>query len=236
MKKSIQNVVLGMASVAAIAGGQSALAYEPGDMIVRVGFATVDPRESSDKIDVLGIQTLDGVGLNSDTQIGLTGTYFVTKQLAVEVLAATPFEHDINVNGTAVKAGTTKHLPPTVTLTYYPMDASSVIQPYVGIGINYTVFFDETVDQSLDNELSGIATDALETETVVNADLELDDSIGLAFQAGVDYKLTDNWSVNAAVWRIDIATEATIKTALGDVKFDVDVDPWAYMIAAAYKF
>jgi outer membrane protein len=219
-----------MASVAAIAGGQSALAYEPGDMIVRVGFATVDPRESSDEINVLGAATFDGVGLNSDTQIGLTGTYFVTKQLAVEVLAATPFEHDINVNGTTVSAGTTKHLPPTVTLTYYPMDASSVIQPYVGVGINYTVFFDETIDQELDDVLNGLGGGD------IKADLELDDSIGLAFQAGVDYKLTDNWSVNAAVWRIDIATEATIKTALGDVKFDVDVDPWAYMIAAAYKF
>jgi outer membrane protein len=80
------------------------------------------------------------------------------------------------------------------------------------------------------------------TDGAVNgADLDLDDSWGLALQAGVDIPINDNWAFNVGVWYLDIDTTAEI-TAKADgataakVKFDVDIDPWVYNVGIAYKF
>ena len=82
--------------------------------------------------------------LNSDTQLGLNLAYMLSDNWAVEVLAATPFEHDIGTKGLGgLELGSTKHLPPTVSVLYYPMASSSAFQPYAGLGINYTWMFDD---------------------------------------------------------------------------------------------
>ena len=70
----------------------------------------------------------------------------------------------------------------------------------------------------------------------VPANLDLDDSWGVAARAGFDYLFNDKWGVNVGVWWIDIDTEATVKTALADVKFDVEIDPWVYMVGLSYRF
>ncbi|MCO4759351.1 MAG: outer membrane beta-barrel protein, partial [Oceanospirillaceae bacterium] len=125
-------------------------------------------------------------------------------------LAATPFKHNITANG--AKIGDTKQLPPTLSLQYYPMDTQSALQPYVGVGVNYTTFFSE--ESTLGN-------------------LKLDDSWGLAAQAGVDYAVSDNVVLNAAVWYIDIDSDASLNGA--DIG-TVEIDPWVYMVGVGYKY
>ncbi|MBV1927928.1 MAG: outer membrane beta-barrel protein [Gammaproteobacteria bacterium] len=206
-------------------GAGSALAYEAGDIILRAGVASVQPDESSSALKLDG-SALAGTsaGVDNNEQLGLTGTYMLTSNLGIGLLAATPFEHDITANGLGVDAGSTKHLPPTLTLQYFPMDSASDFQPYMGIGINYTAFFDEKVDGELEGVLG-------------NGDLELDDSIGLALEAGFDYAIDEHWVLNAAVWYIDIETSADFKFDSGSrVKADVDIDPWVYMLGVGYKF
>jgi outer membrane protein len=67
--------------------------------------------------------------------------------------------------------------------------------------------------------------------------LSLDDSWGLSLQAGADYYINDKWLVNAAIWKLDIETDATVQTEnLGRVDVSVDVDPWVYMIGIGYRF
>ena len=209
-----------------------AMAFEAGDIIVRAGAITVDPHESSSDIwvgalgtDVAGTQAT----LDSDTQLGLNFAYMITNHVAVELLAATPFSHNVGVKGMPGafagldgKLGELKHLPPTLSAVYYPMDSSSVFQPYVGLGINYTWFFDtELSSEAEDKGFSG---------------LDLDDSWGLAGQVGMDYMLGDNLMLNAQVRYIDIETTGTTSILGDDVKVDVDVDPFVYMVGLGYKF
>ena len=204
----------------------SAMAYEAGDIIIRAGIASVQPDESSSALKLNGT-ALGGTsaGVDSDEQLGLTGTYMLTSNLGVGLLAVTPFHNDITANGLGIDAGDTKVLPPTLTLQYFPMDSASDFQPYVGIGVNYTAFFDEQVDSELETALSS------------RGDLELDDSIGLALEAGFDYAIDEHWILNAAVWYIDIETSADFKFDNGTrVKADVDIDPWVYMLGVGYKF
>ncbi len=214
-------------------GAFSVYAHEKGDWILRAGPIVVSPHEDSDAIDVAGLVTLAGVDIDNSTQLGLTGVYMLSDNVGVEVLAATPFKHDISVSGTGISAGDTRHLPPTVSLQYYFGDSSSQLRPYVGVGANTTIFFDEDVDNELNVALDGIVGLPVGS---VNAKLELDQSWGLAAQAGFDYSLNSNWMINGAVWIIDIDTEATIKTAVANVKFDVEIDPVVYILSIGYKF
>ncbi|MCQ4348365.1 outer membrane beta-barrel protein [Pseudomonas stutzeri] len=202
-----------------------AQAYEAGDIIVRAGAAMVDPREDSSNIKLDGANSGLKASLDSDTQLGLTGTYMLTNNIGIELLAATPFQHTISVKGLGNFADV-KHLPPTLSLQYFPLDSKSAVQPYVGVGLNYTTFFSE----DLTGGMKGLGFSSL----------ELKDSWGLALQAGADFMLTDNILLNMAVWHIDIDTTATAKgpTALGvgKTKVDVDIDPWVYMVGLGYKF
>ncbi|MEH6638878.1 MAG: OmpW family outer membrane protein [Porticoccaceae bacterium] len=201
------------------------LAYESGDIIVRAGVASVQPVEDSGALEVNGAGVPGtGAGVEGDEQLGLTLTYMLSNRWGVGVLAATPFEHDLSARGLGVDAGSVKQLPPTITLQYFPMHADCKFQPYVGLGVNYTKFFDEDINSELEGVLGA-------------GDLELDDSFGLAAQAGMDYAINDHWLLNASVWYLDIDTTADFKFDSGvRVKADVDIDPWVYMVGLGYKF
>ncbi|KJK08490.1 MULTISPECIES: OmpW family protein [Pseudomonas] len=206
-------------------------AHQAGDIIVRAGAITVNPNEESSDIKLDGTKVSGTKAtLDSDTQLGLTFAYMLTDHIGLELLAATPFHHTVGVKGLGPgldgKLGDIKQLPPTLSLQYYPMEPSSKFQPYAGIGLNYTMFFDEDLDSN--RKAQGFSN------------LKVKDSFGLAGQLGMDYMITDHFLVNAAVWYIDIDTKATMDgpTALGvgKTKVDVDVDPWVYMVGVGYKF
>ena len=219
-------VVAGMAMVV-----NNVNAYEAGDWIARAGAVTVAPDEKSDQVvlPTAPATVLPGVSVNNDTQLSLMGIYMLSDSLGVEVLAATPFSHDIKLEGANIPAGDTKHLPPTVSLQWYPRGNSQGWQPYLGLGLNYTTFFSEDPSQEL--------TDAVGALLGANrVGLQLDDSFGLAAQAGVDIPLNEKWSLNMGVWWVDINTTAKVKTDVGTVKFDVELDPMVYNIGIAYRF
>ncbi|MGB1236761.1 MAG: OmpW/AlkL family protein [Pseudomonadales bacterium] len=201
----MKNALLCAAISAAILNAPQLRAHQSGDLIVRAGLASVQPNDSAS-----GTLGSLNAGVKSNSQLGLTATYMLSDHLGLELLAATPFTHDITSNGSVI--GETKQLPPTLSVQYYPMQASSAYQPYVGVGVNYTAFFEE--QSSLGN-------------------LELDDSWGASVQAGIDYHISDNVLLNAAVWYIDIDTDAKLN---GNSVGTVSVDPWVYMIGVGYKF
>lgn len=215
------------------------IAHEKGDILVRAGVVTVVPADDSGAVSGLpdGVNNA-GVDVENDSQLSLTGVYMLRDKIGLELLAATPFTHDIVGQGalSGVSVGETSHLPPTLSLQYYFGGKGSRFQPYVGLGLNYTMFFSEETDGELLKTLNTLPTIA-GLGGVKSVDMELDDSIGLAAQAGMDVQLKDNWYLNAAVWYIDIGTTATLKTDLGTVhEVDVDIDPWVFNVALAYKF
>jgi|TARA_Y100001973_G_C5155612_1_gene310548 outer membrane protein len=232
---------LGVLAAAVMAAAPAVQAYEAGDFIGRVGVVTVDPDSSSSNLNSNALGELDGakVSVDSNTQLGLTVSYMFTDQIALGILGATPFKHNIEGDGSilggAGKLAETKQLPPTITLQYFPMPSGSKFQPYVGVGVNYTNFFEEKTTQTLTDTYATLASG------VDRTDIELDDSFGLAAEIGLDYMVTDNIGVNAAIWYADIDTEATINAYAGNTKadtstIDVDIDPWVYMVGLSYKF
>lgn len=196
MKKSLIAVCVALACVAG-----NAQAYEAGDMVLRLGAVNVNPQ---------GDGALDGaLDVEDNTQLGINLTYMFTDVLGVGILGATPFEHDITLNGD--KVATTKHLPPTVTLQYH-LNTGTSFHPYAGLGFNYTVFFEEDMGAS---------------------DLELDPSFGLAAELGMDFSLTDQWGLGLSVFYADIDSDAKLD---GDDLDTVEIDPLVVLLSGSYKF
>lgn len=185
-----------------------------GDWLLRVGGSTVSPNSSSDEIDGVGGEA----DVDSDTQLSLTIAYFVTDNIAVELLGATPFTHMIKADGGALdgtKLVEIDMLPPTVSAQYHFMPDNNV-RPYAGLGLTYFWVLDENQKQDL-------------------VDVKVDDSFGLAAQVGVDFDLNESWFLNADLRYIKLSTEADISGAVNQ-NIDVDIDPWVYTLAVGYKF
>jgi outer membrane protein len=213
-----------------------AQAHQAGDFIIRAGAATTAPNEDSGQLKLDGTKVSGTKAtLDSDTQLGLAFAYMLTDHVGIELLAATPFQHTVGVKGVSSatsidgldgKLADVKQLPPTLSLQYYPLAPTSRFQPYAGVGLNYTAFYDE--DLSSQRKQQGFSN------------LKIQDSVGIAGQLGFDYMLTDNMLVNASVWYVDIDTKASVDgpTALGTgrTKVDLEVDPWVYMVGVGYKF
>jgi outer membrane protein len=225
MKPIIRNAI----AVAVLAASGAASAYEGGDWIVRGGAVMVNPNDDSSEVQVGGADVAGTeVSVDDDTQLLLNVTYMATPEVGVELLAASPFEHDVALDTGVLglgeaDLGSVKHLPPTLSVLWYPMGAGSAFQPFIGGGVNYTVFFEE--------DLSGTAQAALGADN-----LELDDSWGLAFRAGFDYMINDCWSLHAGAYYLNIETEAELDTALGQANVDVEINPWVYTIGVGYRF
>ncbi|GLX78524.1 outer membrane protein OmpW [Thalassotalea insulae] len=233
MKKNLLTLaVLSSLSLTAIADN-----YKAGDILVRGGITMVNP--DSDKagvyVEALGGDTPLAVSVDDNSQLGLNFVYFYDNNWALEVLAATPFSHDIKihdaqgispgvfgVNVDDVTLAETTHLPPTISALYY-FDTNSNFKPYLGLGVNYTIFFDEEFKSA--------------PKSLGFKDLDLDNSFGFSAQIGADFQLDNNWHINASVRYIDIETEANFK--IGDTikgSADVAVDPMVYSVMLGYKF
>lgn len=192
-------------------------AHQAGDFFMRAGTATVRPNASSDKVLGMGEFKID-----NNTQLGLTFDYMVTDNFGVELLAATPFRHKVGLGPTGTLA-TVRQLPPTLMAQWYFGDATSKLRPYVGAGINYTMFFDNKFNET--GKGAGLSN------------LSVKNSWGAAGQVGMDYMLDKNWMLNMSVWYINIDTKVKFDAGeAGRQSIDTKVNPWVFMFGAGYTF
>jgi outer membrane protein len=186
-----------------------ALAYEAGDVIVRVGAHVIDPKSDN---GTLAGGTLEA-DVDSDFKPTFMAEWMLTDRIGLELLASVPFKHDISLNG--VDAGSTKHLPPTLSVQWH-LNPSGKAQPYLGAGVNYTLFSSERTTGPLEG-----------------TDLDLDNSWGLAAHAGIDFQLSGRWIAGIDLRWIDIDTDVSVDGA--DVG-TVNIDPIAYGAYVGYRF
>jgi outer membrane protein len=195
---------LAAAMIATVAMSSAAVAGEPGQWVFRMGAHDVAPKSGNHEV------------VNVDA--GKTLTFNLTRMFGdhwgLELLAALPFEHDINLNSGG-KVADVKQLPPTLSLQYH-FAREARVRPYVGAGLNATIFFSEHT-----------------TGALAGTRLELDTSFGAAAQAGIDVDIGNAWFLNADARWVDIDTDAALDGAsLGTVQ----IDPLAIGLTIGRRF
>ncbi len=182
---------------------------------VRARVIDVAPTGSSSTITALGGQVND---ISSDTVPELDITYFFTDKISAELILATT-NHDVTATNTAlgsVDLGSVGVLPPTLTLQYHFLPGH-VFNPYVGAGINYTMFY------NVDN---GSTADSV----------QYTNGFAPALQVGADIALDEHWMVNFDVKYIAIQTDATVEALGGTYTSSVDINPFVYGVGIGYRF
>jgi outer membrane protein len=191
-------------AVAIVGGYTAGASAQEGPWQVRVGSTSVKPKSNNSPV----------VNVDDNSSLTFTISYYFNDNWAFEVLAAVPFEHDIELlDGTVV--GDTEHLPPTFTIQYHFLP-NGRFRPYAGLGINYTTFTSEST-----------------TGPLTGSDLSLDASTGLAIQLGADFMINDNWLINVDLRSIDIETDAELD---GAALTTVAIDPSVFGINVGYRF
>lgn len=197
-------------------------AAEQGDWLVRLRGVAVAPTEDSSP--VLPAFPAGSVSVDNAYVPELDFTYFLTDNIGAELILATS-PHDIDGAGALAPLGKIADvmaLPPTLTLQYH-FNPAGQVRPYAGVGVNYTIFYDDDASTSLVNAVGPTS-------------VSLDDSVGVAFQAGVDIELSERWFWNLDVKYIQIDTTATLNSGGAINTVDVDLDPIVAGIGIGYRF
>jgi len=204
-----------LALLAAAAASSPAFAQSAGDWTLGVGVHVVDPKSNGGNLDAtaLGLGPLPTTRVDSDLRPTITGEYFIRDGLGIEVLAALPFEHKIKIDGVG-KVGSTKQLPPVVSLQYH-FNTGSKVSPFVGLGVNYTKFFNERTQGPL-----------------AGTKLKLDASWGLAGHVGVDIQLNPRYALRLDARYVDISSDVRVN---GLKVGKADIDPLVYGAALVIK-
>ena len=209
LKKVIRTAAIGAlgAATLTVSGMTAALAADgESPWLVRVRAIAVTPDESASVSPI-------GGSVNIDDQYvpELDISYFFTDNIAAELVLATA-NHDVS-SSVVGSLGDVALLPPTLLLQYH-FTPDRTFSPYVGAGVNYTFFYDE-------HGAAGLPID-------------YDDSFGWALQAGADFKINKEWSINVDVKKLFLSTDVSI--AGGAVTADVDIDPWIIGLGVGYRF
>lgn len=191
---------------------QAAIAVEAGDWVIRARAIGVMPQEDA---TVTGALTGSSINIDNSVVPEVDVSYFLTDNIALELIAATT-PHDVHAatSGGYLDLGSAWLLPPTLTAQYHFTNLGAY-KPYVGAGVNYTIFWNEDAGSSINN-------------------IKYENSFGPALQAGVDYMLDEHWLVNMDVKKIWINSDVKINS--GAVRADVDINPWIVGVGFGYKF
>jgi len=210
MKRHRTAAILTFLAVSQIAAPAMA---KQGDVLLRARAIMVAPNESSGGIT----PAFPGerVSVNNSVMPELDVTYMATNHIGFELIAATT-KHSIagtsGTTGSIGKLASTWVLPPTLTAQYH-FNPAGKVRPYVGAGINYTVFYASKASSGLE-------------AAVGKTRVGLSDSFGWAVQAGTDIDLTKNVFLNFDIKYIKIKTNATLNTAAaGTQRVSVKLNP-----------
>lgn len=191
-----------------------------------VDFAAQSPWQI--RVRGLGVITNDSGSVNgipgsdlsyTDTVIPeLDISYFFTDNIAAELILGTTYANvhaDGAIEGLG-KVGKAWLLPPTVTLQYHFTDFGA-FKPYVGAGVNYSLFYEQSGSGRFSN-------------------LDIENKVGAALQVGFDYMLDDHWGVNFDVKKIFLEPKWKVDFDGAPLTGKAKLNPWLVGAGVTYRF
>ncbi len=184
-----------------------------GDWLVRTRLIFIEPNDGAEG-------TLDAVSaeVENDVTVEVDASYFFTDNWAVEgILATAAQEVTADLGGGRISLGSVFHAPATV-LGQYHFAPDGKVKPYVGVGLNYTIFYSE------DGTLDELALDS--------------GSFGLAGQFGLDFEIADDKVFNFDLKYIEIEADVDDPASVltGGSLGTVEVNPLVIGVGFGIRF
>ena len=144
-------------------------------------------------------------------------SYFFTKNIAAELVLTWPQQVNITAGQGNTNVGKITALPPSLLAQYHFTDLGA-FKPYVGAGINYTIFGNRQNFPALGNSVQVEPS-----------------SVGFVGQVGMDYMLDKNWGLNVDVKYATMATN--VQAVAGGANLGkLTLNPWMPAVGVTYKF
>jgi outer membrane protein len=205
---------------------------------VRVGWVQIDPKSSASSIYGPFTPT-DALSLNVSKQSTLFFSVAreIEPNLEVELALGIPPTHDNTLvvkDASAVTPGvaalngqvaaTVRQIAPTLFFNYRFDEVGGGVRPFIGAGINYTVF-DNATSTAVNDRVNGGPTS-----------IKLSSSAGLAFQVGATAQISGPWSANVVWSTAQIKTKMTSNTLGIERNADVTMSPSVITLSLGYTF
>ena len=214
-------LIVGIAAATILGGSAHA---EKGDVLIRLRAIEVAPNDKSGGI--MPAFPAEKVGISNSFMPEVDFTYMLSNHVGTELILATTKHHASGKTGTTGSIGrlaSTWVLPPTLTLQYH-FAPGGKIRPYIGAGLNHTIFYSEKASKGLE-------------AAVGKTGVHMKPSTGYALQAGVDVPIGKRTFVNLDVKYIDIDTTARLSTtAAGVQQVRIHLDPFVFGLGLGLRF
>ena len=202
--------------------------------MVRLRVLGVLPDAGGSTVNVAGVPSLSspnsGLSISNQAVPELDISYFFTKNIAAELILGVT-RHSISGTGSLANLpiGKTTLLPPTLTLQYH-FDNFGAFKPYIGAGVNYTVFFNNSA-ANVPAVIVGPPVGPVTTTA-----LHVSNAWGGAVQFGFDYMLDRHWGLNVDVKKLWLRPDYTATVSGLAVTVNAHIDPWLVGGGVTYKF
>ena len=201
-------------------------AQTAGTKLIRLGATQISPQVTSGNMTAPSFNNTK-TDVASDTQLGGGLTYMYTDNIAIDLPLALPFTHKLLGAGSLAGAGqlgSVKALPFTVFGQYRFNEAVAVFRPYVGIGLTYAYFYDETGSGALT-----ATTNPGGTPT----SLSVGSKFALTPQIGFSYALNDKWTLDTSFSKTFLKNRTTFSTGQ---TIDTTLNPNTFSLGLGLKF
>jgi len=233
MNNSIIKLVFSVTSVLILMSGSPAFSDEVKSNSVRIGFYDVFYHASA--TDITGPYVPAGVNLDVNDVKTLYFAYIrrLTPDWDLEIAAGLPPKTETVGKGPATVGSvayngqvisTAKWFAPTILINYNILSEEHKFRPYIGVGINYTTFYDRR------STAAGDAASGGPTKISLTA------SVGPAATAGLSFKPTPNWGIYASYSITRVNSHLTTNTAGVFRTSSIKFGPQALVISAGYAF
>lgn len=219
----MKKIALHIGGLVLACGFATSASAAAGDTFIRLRGIVVAPNESSGGITPTF--PTEEVKINNSAMPEVDVTYMASDNIGFELIAATTKHRATGTTGTTATIGrlaSTWVLPPTLTAQYH-FAPEAKVRPYVGAGVNYTIFYSEKPSA------------ALET-AVGQTSVKMKSSFGWAAQAGLDFDLNDKMFLNFDIKYIDIRTTARLSTtAIGVQRVKINLNPFVVGVGLGFR-
>ncbi|MGB7480865.1 MAG: OmpW family outer membrane protein [Burkholderiaceae bacterium] len=212
---------LGLASFAACAQQNT----------IKLGVAHISIHSRADNLSSNGPAFLTpqpaGISVGDATTLLVSYVRKLDDHWDLDLEAGWPPTHNTYGVGTLAPFGViskVKQAGPTLFINYNFGAPENRFRPFVGLGINYTRFYD------------GESTASGQLASGGPTKIELSDSWGPAAQVGASYKLADNWSVIGTIAVAQVKSDLTATTGSIRRTTTIDFRPVVYTLAIGYSF